>query len=57
MSAEGWLLAVFGGLAWFWWDGLKKRERAVGAARRVCAQAGVQFLDDSVALRRLRLRR
>ena len=57
MSPEGWLLVLFGGLGWFWWDSLKKREIAVRAARQVCTQAGVQFLDDSVALRRMRLRR
>lgn len=57
MSPEGWLLAAFGGLGWFWWDSLQKRESAVRAARRVCELAGVQFLDESVALRRMTLRR
>lgn len=57
MTAE-WLvvggLLVLGGL---WWDGLKTRELAIQAARRVCQQAGVQLLDETVSLRRLRLRR
>jgi hypothetical protein len=44
-------------LGWLWWDGLKKRELAVKAARRVCEQAGVQLLDETVAMIRIRLRR
>lgn len=51
--ATGLLLA----LGWLWWDGLKKRELAVQAARRVCDQAGVQLLDETVAMKRMRLRR
>ena len=57
MSPEGLLLAVLAGLGWFWWDGLQKRELAVKAARRTCEQAGVQFLDDTVALKKMALRR
>ncbi len=57
MTAE-WLavgvLLVLGGL---WWDGLEKRELAIQAARRVCQQAGVQLLDETVSLARLHLRR
>ncbi len=44
-------------LGWLWWDGLKKRELAINAARRVCDQAGVQLLDETVAMKRMRLRR
>jgi len=57
MSSE-WLplVAVFG-MAWFWWDSLQKRELAVRAARAVCERANVQFLDESVALSKMRLRR
>ncbi|KAF0101415.1 MAG: hypothetical protein FD187_1381 [bacterium] len=54
---EGLLLAGLAGLGVFWWDGLQKRELALQAARRVCEQAGVQFLDDTVALRKMALRR
>lgn len=57
MSWEIWGLALLAGLAGFWWDGLKKREIAVLAARRACERAGVQLLDATVALARLRLRR
>lgn len=57
MSPEGLLLLVFGALGWFWWDSLQKRELAVRAARLACERANVQFLDESVALRRMALRR
>lgn len=57
MSAEALLISVLGFLAWFWWEGLQKRELALAAARLACERAGVQFLDASVALRRLTLRR
>lgn len=57
MSLEVGLFAVLGLVAWHWWDGLQKRELALQAAQRACAQAGVQFLDASVSLRKLALRR
>jgi len=57
MSWEVGLLALFAGLAGFWWDSLKKREIAILAARRVCERGRVQLLDATVALDRLRLKR
>jgi len=47
------LLALLG----FWWDSLGARQVAREAGRRVCDRAGVQFLDDTVAISRLRLQR
>jgi hypothetical protein len=55
-----WELILAGGLValgWFWWDGLNKRELAIRAARSVCQRAGVQLLDESVALKQMRLAR
>ncbi len=57
MSSEWLLLVGLAALAWFWWDSLQKRELAVRAARAVCERSSVQFLDDSVALSKMRLRR
>ncbi len=53
------LLALLGvaGLVWFWLDGLHAREIALGAATRSCEAQGLQLLDQSVSLARLRLRR
>ncbi|MEW6353005.1 MAG: DUF3301 domain-containing protein [Pseudomonadota bacterium] len=51
------LLGLFALGAWFWYDSLRVRERAVRAARQHCALQGVQFLDDTVALSGLGLGR
>ncbi len=51
------ILAVLAALAAFWWSGFHAREAARKAARHHCEARGVQFLDDSVALTRLRVRR
>ena len=39
-----------------WYEALRVREAAVAHARQLCEQHGLQFLDDSVALHRLRPR-
>ena len=57
MTWEGLLLGLLVGVGWFWSDSLRKRELALAAARRVCEQAGVQLLDDTVALHRMSLRK
>ena len=41
---------------WFWLDSARAREIATDRARIECRRRGLQFLDDTVALRRLRLR-
>ena len=38
----------------FWWTGARARELAVGHARLACRREGVQFLDQSVVLQRVR---
>ncbi|TSA21346.1 MAG: DUF3301 domain-containing protein [Betaproteobacteria bacterium] len=48
---------VIAALVWFWFDGLKVRETAITVARAACARRGVQFLDETVALRSLRTAR
>jgi len=53
-------LSVFLGFAvltWFWMDALRCKEIARAAGLRACQQAEAQFLDDTVAITRLRLRR
>jgi hypothetical protein len=57
MSSDWLWLVGLGVIAWFWWDSLQKREIAVRTARFECERASVQFLDDSVALSKMRLRR
>ena len=41
---------------WFWLDSARAREIATERARAECRRRGLLFLDDTVALRRLRLR-
>ncbi|MEQ1592888.1 MAG: DUF3301 domain-containing protein [Thiobacillaceae bacterium] len=57
MSWEVFTLAMLGVLGWFWLSSMRVREHAVDAGRRACATAGVQFLDDTVALTKTRLAR
>jgi hypothetical protein len=42
---------------YFWHNALRARERARALSHALCARAGVQLLDQTVALRRVRLRR
>ena len=44
-------------LGWFWLDSLRARELATGICRATCQQRGLQFLDQTVALRHLGVRR
>ncbi|MEY6433839.1 DUF3301 domain-containing protein [Thioalkalicoccus limnaeus] len=44
-------------LGWFWLDSLRAREIALGICQAACAQRDLQLLDQTVALRRLGLRR
>lgn len=48
---------VFALVIWFWLDSMRAREIAIAACARTCQHLGVQFLDETVALYRLRLRR
>ena len=40
-------------LGWFWLDSLRAREIATGICQAACRQRDLQFLDQTVALRRL----
>jgi hypothetical protein len=42
---------------WIWQNALRARERARALARELCARGGVQLLDQTVSLRRVRLQR
>ena len=57
MSWEILLLGLFGAIAWYWYAGMLVREQAVAVGRRACVDAGLQFLDESVALARTRFAR
>ena len=44
-------------VGWFWLDSLRARELATEICRAACGQRNLQFLDQTVALRQLRVRR
>jgi len=48
------LIALVGGFA-FWLDGLRARDLALTVARQQTARLGLQLLDDTVALQRVRI--
>lgn len=48
------VLAAFG---WFWNDSLQAREHMTETCARICGDMQLQFLDETVALARLRLTR
>ena len=43
--------------SWFWVDSMRAREAALDAGRRACAAESVQFLDWTVAVRKMGLAR
>jgi hypothetical protein len=58
MENTGLLLFIILGLViWFWYDTLAAREHATRSAREICHLQGLQLLDASVALQRVRLQR
>jgi Protein of unknown function (DUF3301) len=57
MSWELLLLLPLGALLYWWMDSLKTREIAVQAAKKACSERGLLFLDDTVVMGRIGLRR
>lgn len=53
-----WLIFIIIAVAlWYWWDTLQSKEIARNAGLNACQRACVQFLDDTVELKRFWLRR
>jgi len=57
MAWELLLLLPLGGLLFWWMDSLKAREIAVRVGKQACRERGLQFLDDTVALATISLKR
>jgi hypothetical protein len=51
------VLFAFLAAGWFWLDSLRARDVALDGARRACEAEGVQLLDWTVAMKRIRLGR
>jgi hypothetical protein len=50
-------LLIFGAIAWAWSANLRAREQALWRGQRACKALEAQFLDQTVALKRLGMRR
>ena len=50
-------LLIFLVAGWFWLDSLHSRDVALDGARRACDAEGVQLLDWTVAMKKIRLGR
>jgi hypothetical protein len=50
-------LLIFLAAGWFWLDSLRSRDVALDGARRACEAEGVQLLDWTVAMKKIRLGR
>jgi hypothetical protein len=48
-------LLLLAALVWYWLDSLRALETARSIGKRVCSEADVQFLDDTVARTELHL--
>lgn len=48
------LIVLLAAIVWVWIDALRARDAALQACRRLSERLGVQLLDETVALRRLR---
>jgi len=44
---------LIAGLAWFWSNNMRAREKALALSAKACQLTGVQFLDQTVSLGRL----
>ena len=50
-------LILIAAIAWFWSDSLRARESMTATCTRICQDMHLQFLDETVALTRLRVTR
>lgn len=58
MSATDFCVAlVLVTLFLYWLDSIRAKEIATGHARQACEKLGLEFLDDTVVIKKLRLRR
>lgn len=57
MNESTFLFLLLTIIAWLWWDSRGVAERATTAARAYCGNAGVSFLNDTVAWQKIRLKR
>jgi len=58
MAGEGLLLILFlSAIGWYWWSTMQSKELARHAGRQLCDRYDVQFLDETVELKKIWIRR
>lgn len=57
MLSEIIILLMFIACLWFWLDSIHTKEIAARAGKKNCINEGVDFLDDTVEITRIRLKR
>lgn len=57
MSSELIVILCLAAIIWFWIDSLRAREAAIKHCAQACSRLDLQFLDQTVALKRLGLQR
>lgn len=50
-------LVLLAATGWLWFDSLKAREMAISATKAACTSEDLLLLDDTVAIRRISVRR
>ncbi|MCX4187634.1 DUF3301 domain-containing protein [Methylophaga sp. OBS4] len=57
MNESGIIIIILAAIGWLWWDSRGAAERATLSAKTYCSNAGVSFLNDTVAWKKIRLKR
>jgi hypothetical protein len=57
MNESSIIIIILAAIGWLWWDSRGVAERATMSAKAYCGNAGVSFLNDTVAWKKIRLKR
>ena len=58
MAGEGlFLIILLAGATWYWWLTMRSKELAKQAGKQACDRYKVQFLDETVELKKVWIRR
>ena len=58
MAGEGlFLILILAAIAWYWWSTMQSKELAKQAGKQACGQYSVQFLDETVEMKKIWIRR
>ncbi|MCW9012881.1 MAG: DUF3301 domain-containing protein [Gammaproteobacteria bacterium] len=56
-STDFFIILFIAAVIWYWLDGMKAKEIARQTGKDACKEASVEFLDDTVAVSKVRLKR